>query len=489
MHIQRVFAIVAIIALLPIQSKTAFAQAGVNSSRITCTNLDPSASAYIQLEYYQQGATTRTALYADTTSLAAGSSRVYFPLSQAPTGFKGAVIAASDRKIACTSYLTKGTNRFAESNGIETQDTSRVGSVLYATQVIKNLVSGSDTWNSAIAIHNTGWYATDVPITFRDRNGAIGWVYTMTLSGFSSNVLELVNHPSLPNNFLGGATLSGNNNARLTATVVFYNSNGSTQSSQFQSYNALKSGETVIRGPRFLRNYYGYNSGLALTNLGTNTANVNIDFVFGSSNTSYAQYYSVPAGNVKQVYSPDISALSAVDYLLVGQRYGNIKITSDQPLVASVNEDNRGYCTYPANCPAIPTYQIGQGSTYVLMSPATAKSGIAFPFVRRKIVPNSNPPASSTGLQSGIQVADVSGAPNSCMLKFGGSSYSESFTLSANGSKSWFLPNITGLPDTFEGAARVECAANVIGISNSSDRSTNVSGDTASQTDGIPYTP
>ena len=122
MHTKRVIALLAIVSLLPVQPKQVSAQTGVNSSRISCTNLDPSASAYIQLEYYLQGSNIRAALYADTNPLAAGSSRVYFPLPQAPSSFKGAVIAASDRKIACTSYLTKDTNRFAESNGIRSEE-------------------------------------------------------------------------------------------------------------------------------------------------------------------------------------------------------------------------------------------------------------------------------------------------------------------------------------------------------------------------------
>jgi hypothetical protein len=479
------------LALAASDVKRVHAQPSVNSSRIACTNLDPSASAYIQLEYYQQDSDSRAALYADTMSLASGKSRVYFSLSQAPSSFKGAVIAASDRKIACTSHLTKDNYRLAESNGIETQDSTRVGATLYATQFIKNLVSGSDSWNSTITAHNAGWYPSAITITFRDRfgNTSAGWTYNTTLPGYSTKALDLASHAPLPNNFLGGATISGEPNSRLTATIVFYNNGSATQRSQFQSYNATRSGENELRGPRFLRNYYGYNSGLAIANIGGNTANVNIAFLFGPLNNSYSQAYSIAAGNVLHVYAPNIPGLNGVDNLAVSDRYGNIKINSDQPIISTVNEDNRGSCVFPASCPTIPAYQIGQGSTYLLMPPALAKRGISFPFVRRNIVPNSNPPVPSTGLQSGIQVADVSGLANSCTIKFSGSSYTENFTLSANGSKSWFLPNVGYLPNTFEDSARVECTYNVIGISNSSDRSTNVSGDTASQTDGIPYSP
>lgn len=457
------------------QPAPALGQTGTYVSEITCTNLDD-AAAQMSLIFYAENSGTTSYSYEDPNLLGAGRSVIYL-LSAGygvPASFTGSAFVSSDKKIACSQKTqrngsgvgTQGTPaRIGEANGLIAYGDS--ANTLYAPQVMRNFAS---TWNSYISVQNTGLTSADVTVTFTRRNGqaASAATQTYTIPPQSSHVFDQATNTNLPtddvNGFSGSAKITtGNSNNRIAASVTFYSSPAtpSYTASQFHSYNAFKAGGTKHIVPRFVRNYYGYNSGLTIQNLNNTAITVNIAFTFPQIGT-YNASYSLASGALVSIYASGISQLAQVDNASEGLRVGSAVITtSGGSVVAIVNEDNRGFCT-PANvCGAVPANQVGYGSTYsAFIDDGTATSTVVFPKIPR---------IANTYFAGGWQISNLTSSTSTCAITYGNPpAATQNLFLSSNGSLSFYLPNVPGLPNGFNDTVTVNCPGTQIqGISNS----------------------
>lgn len=329
-----------------------------------------------------------------------------------------------------------------------------------------------------MAIQNTESTPLTVYVNYVDRFGVAypAARESFTIPGQASHVFYQASNANLPAGFLGGATITSTGN--IAGVVNFYNSGASASAAQFNSYTAFSSGANMAVAPRFVRNFYGYNGGLTIQNVGTAATSVTITFSFAG--TPYVvNTGSIAPGATYSPYAPNIAALAPVDALPVGQRFGSIvmQAAAGGSIVAIVNEDNRGTCNAAA-CPAIPPEQVGFSGTYNAV-PDSAKTSTSF-FIQ---VPRK----AGGFISGGFQFANTTGTATTCDITFPSAvaANQTGVALAANGSLSYFAPNIPNLPDGFNSSVKVTCGQPIVGISNFSARSATYFGDSFVVANGL----
>lgn len=457
MMLRLITPLIAVLALLTGSIANAQGPAGPWASGIACVNLDNSNQASITLTFYSQGSGIPVLVYSDT--IPPGGSKNYFTPSTppgVPNNFLGSVVVASSTPVSCnvnTQKLSSGTQsdpyRIGTSAGISDAEAAPT---VYAPQVMKNFGG----WNSYIAVQNTTMTTVTVSVSYKDNQGAAipAANETASIPPQSTHVFYQNQNTGLPNNFLGSAIVSATDGTSKLAVVVnFYNSGLDSTRAQLHSYNAFVQGGSKLFVPRFVRNYYGYNSGLSVQNIGNIATTVRITFNFGLNAYVYTSNQISP-GAALFLYAPNISQLNPVDLLPVGQRFGNavIEVLSGGPIVAIVNEDNRGG-------PNIPLERAGQGSTYNAIIDGTQTTKVFFPQVPRKV----------GGIFSGgFQIANTTGTAGTCNITYAGAPQANetNVPLPPFGSIARYAPNVPNLPNGFNAAVTVVCTQPIVGISN-----------------------
>ena len=478
----RIFSLIAILALVfaLVPGASAGAPAGNWVSGIACQNLSTTDQATITLYFYQEGSSsTAFPPYTDPNPIPPGGSRNYYTPSSppgVPEGFLGSVVVASDQPLACNvNTQTTGTGtssdpyRMATSAGFADTQTAPT---MYAPQVMKNLAG---TWSSYIAVQNTSNADVPVTVSYKDRNGnALSANETATIKAQSNKVFYQTDNTNLVNGYVGAATIAADDGVSgLAVTVNFYNSGASSDSAQFQSYNGFGNGANKLFVPRIVRNYYGYNGGLSIQNVGGSNATVTITFNFAGNSYTYNSP-SIAPGAALALYAPNIAELNPVDGLNVTQRFGSavIQASSGDSIVAIVNEDNRGGAGIPAE-------RIGQGSTYNAIADGSQTSTVFFPQVTRK---------AGIVFSGGFQVANSTSTAGTCSIKYNADTDANesNVPLPANGSIARYAPNVANLNDGYNASVSVECNREVLGIANlAAEPGSGKLGDSATTANGL----
>jgi hypothetical protein len=458
----RLITMVTILALLLALVPVAFAgpPPGNWVSGIACQNLSSVDPASVTLYFYQEGNSTPVLQYDDPNPIPPNGSRNYYTPSSppgVPEGFLGSVVVASNTPMACnvnTQTTGAGTTsdpyRIGTSAGFADTETSPT---MYAPQVMKTF---GGTWSSYIAVQNTTTAAVDVTISYKDRfGGSVGAATeTMNIPGQSNHVFYQTDNAGLPANFLGAATIEADDGTSgLAVTVNFYNSGSSSSTAQLHSYNGFAGGANKLFVPRIVRNYYGYNGGLSIQNVGGSATTVSIVFNFAGNTYNYNSP-SIAPGAALALYAPDMTALAPVDALNETLRFGSATITAagSGQVVAIVNEDNRGGAGIPAE-------RVGQGSSYNAMPEGSQTDTVFFAQITRR----------ASGIYSGgFQVANTTATAGKCDIAFSGAAAANQndVTLPANGSFRRYAPDVPNLPDGFNASVTVTCDKPVVAISN-----------------------
>jgi hypothetical protein len=455
---------------------------GTYASGIACANLGTSA-ATISLVFYNANGTTALS-YTDPATIAVGGSRNYFtPSSPAglPSGFVGSAVVSSDQPLACTvntQAVGTGLGTAANPARVDTSagvTSDKVNSILYAPQVIKALGG----FNSYVSVQNTESAAQTVYVSYVDR---FGTAYPAARESFSipaqsSHIFYQSQNANLPSGFLGGATITST--GKLAAVIAFYNDAANTGRTQFNTYSAFPSGANKVLLPRVVRNYYGFQGGLSVQNVGTSATAITITFAFAGNSYS-VNNVSINPGATYSPYLPGLAELAPVDALAVGQRFGNavIQAAPGGSIVAIVNEDNRGTCNSAPGCGTIPTEQVGFSNTYTGFTDGAQTTTVFFTQVTRK---------AGSIYSGGFQLANTTGTATTCNITYSGAAGANesNVALAANGSLSRFAPNVANLPDGFNSSVKVVCGQPVVGISNLSARTTGYFGDSFAAANGL----
>jgi len=456
-----VFVFALMLALVPAAS--AQGPAGTWVSGIACQNLDKLNAATITLQFYQENSGTSVLDYNDT--IAAGGSKNYYTPSSPPglpAAFLGSVVVLSDTQLACnvnTQTTGNGTPanpfRIGTSAGFAEGET---GMTMYAPQVMK-LLAG--TWTSYIAVQNATAADVTAEVTYKDSagNAVPAATESFLVPGFSNHVFYQESNAGLPNGFIGAATVTGTGN--IAVVTNFYNAGLTSNDSQLHSYDGFSQGDVELLIPRFVRRFYGYNSGMSIQNIGVNPTTVSIAFNFAGTTYNYTSP-TIQPGAALALYSKNMPALDPVDALAMGIRFGSAKITSNagEPIIAIVNEDNRGLAEDNNGSP-VPAERISQGITYNAFLNGVETTTVFF----AQVV------AGAGGIFSGgFQVANTTSTAASCTATFNAQAgLTYDFALAANGSASVYAPNVPGIVAPYNASVTVVCDQPIVGISNLAD--------------------
>lgn len=478
---KKVISFVLILVTLLMFHSSAYAfPSGTWVSGVTVANLSNEQASILITFYKQDGS---VALSFDGGTIPANGAKTwYLPshVSGLGSGFIGSAVVSSDKQIAAivNTQLPSGSNpaRVGTSVGV-----NNPAETVYATQIMKNYYG----WNSYCAVQNTGASAYTVSAYYYDQNGnQVGSARTQSIPANASYIFDQSTDSGLPNGFTGSAKFVGDSSHLLAVVCNFYNAGSGSQNAQFHSYNGMGVGGTTLYVPRVVKDYYNYQSGLKIQNIGTEALTVTITFNFNGTNYTLTSP-SISPGRSWGPYMGDPSQLAGATPSLAGvSGSGSAVISVNDPnankrIIATVNEDNR---VNPA----------GRGVTYEAGLLSEASNVIVFPQITSEYY----------GYSSGWQVMKVESGNASCTASYSASgaisAFTESFTLTdTNPSFSRFAPNAPGMlagiaNDNYNGAVTINCTgAKVIGIANLSyrydydNRYGNVTGDSFTTARGI----
>jgi hypothetical protein len=423
-------------------------------SGVTVANLSSDPAA-VQISFYAQDGTE--VLVFDGGAIAGNASKTwYLPSAVAglPAGFVGSALVASDMPIAAivNTQLPSGTNPMRVGTSIGVQSPSEI---VYVTQLLKNY-SG---WNSYCAVQNAGSTDANATARFYDASGTLAASEPRTIKPLANSIVDLSTLAGLADGMYS-AKFEGDSGHPLAVVCNFYNSGIDASTSQFHSYNGMAQGGSTLYLPRLVKDYYNYQSGIKIQNVGSESLAVSVQYSFGGN--QYEQ--TSPAIGPGQAWGPYLGSaaqLPAPMALVTGSGSAVVTVidpTSNKAIIATVNEDNR---VDPA----------GRGVTYEAALAADATSTVVFPQVTSEFY----------GYSSGIQVAKTSAGTLDCSACYSASGAVTDFCVNfqlTDAVPSWqqFAPSASGMVpglanDNYNGAVTVSCpGGSVIGIANLSFR-------------------
>lgn len=456
-----------LVALIPASASAAGGPPGNWASGISCQNLSSTQSANVTLYFYQEDNSSPVLTYVDPNPVPASGFRGYYTPSSppgVPDGFLGSVVVSSNTEMACnvnTETTAAGTKADPYRKGTSAGfNQSQTATKMYAPQVMR-LFYG---YGSYISVQNTSTTSsTTVTITYKDRAGVDvpGATESRTIPANTNHIFYQNDNTGLPlgsNGFVGAATISSSGGIPIAVTTEFYASGADFTTAQLHSYNGFSAGANKLLIPRFVRNYYGYNTGITIQNVGGGATTVQIKFntVAGTSYTYNSG--SIPVGAALALYLPDVDELDPMESLPLNQSYGNaiVQAAPGGSVVAIVNEDNRGGVSKGY---VVPENRIGQGSTYNAFADGAQANTAFFPQVTDK---------AGGVFSGGFQFSNTTDVDGTCDIEWANtpSAFQNDLALVKNGTISIYAPNHPPVPDGFNASVKVTCTVPIIGIAN-----------------------
>lgn len=470
-----VLALVAVMLAVTVAGAGAF-PAGDWVSGVTVANLSATDTG-VWISFRNPDGTE--ALGFDGGTIAGNGAKTWYLPSHVPglpDPFLGSAIVEAEQPIAATvnTQLPSGSNPMRVGTSV---GESTPAPTMYATQLMREY-SG---WNSYCAVQNTGVDAASVTAYYYNAAGAEVDTDTQSIAGSASYIFDQSIDTELTAGQQYSAKFVSDVDHPLAVVCNFYNSGASADTSQFHSYNGMAQGAEVLYVPRVVKDYYNYQSGLKVQNVGTEALTVEVVYSFGG-NTYTQTSPSIGSGQSWGPYMGDEGQLPGSMAGVIGSGSAVISVVSpnaNKAIIATVNEDNR---VDPA----------GRGVTYRAALGADATETLIFPQVVSEYY----------GYSSGIQIAKTSAGTVSCSACYSAAgpvaAFCDNFQLTdTNPSWQQFAPNASGMiagvaNDDYNGAVTVSCpGGTVIGISNLSfrfDRDTrygNLLGDSFTTARGI----
>lgn len=451
-----VILVVSLIASWSVHSAYAF-PGGTWVSGVTVANLD-STDAIVRIDFYNQNGTL--ALSFDGGTIPGNGSKTWYLPSHVtglPSPFIGSAVVSSDKPIAAivNTQIPSGSNpmRVGTSTGV---GSAQAAPTVYAPQLMR----GFSGWNSYCAVQNTGPTPVTVKASYYNAAGAQVLTRTQSIQPYAMYIFDQETEAGLSAGQLYSAKFEGDATHPLAVVCNFYNSGADANTSQFHSYNGMGMGGQKLFIPRLVKDFYYYQSGLRIQNIGTEVLSVTVTYYFGGN-----QYTQVsPNIGPGQAWGPYMGAPAQLPPAMAtvsGSGSAVVEVNNPTPnklIIGIVNEDNR---VNPA----------GRGVTYEAALESEASDTLIFPQVTSEYY----------GYSSGIQFQKVEPGTATCTLSFSAFGPISAFQMTGitltddNPSYGLFAPNATGMipgpaNDNYNGAVTVNCTKKIVGIANLSFR-------------------
>jgi hypothetical protein len=454
----------------------AAAPAGAWATGITCQNTDSANAATTYLAFHLQDG-TNAVNYSDT--IPANSSKNWLTTSGTsmpgfPYPYLGSGLFASNRTLNCTlNTESTGTGTGSSTNPYHRSTTgafapNQIGTVLHLSQLMRSVsVATGGVWNSQVTIQNTSTNTATINLFYYNSAGTeiAAARQSSTILPKGSTTFYMADNASLGTGFNGGAKITSS--VPVAATVLSYQSGADATHSQLMGYNGVNGGANKVYVARFLRKMQGYNSGLAIQNIGNAQTTVTVAFYFPGL-TTINKSVTLNPGASWTPYAPNMAELAPVDTLAETQRQGSAIVTTSGgvPVAVTVNEDNttKGYAT------SFNAVTASEATTTVHFSQFVKNAG---------------------NFSGGFQVLNTTNTATYCSIAYlGQSSINETNVyLPALGSiNRWALsagtPSMANMANGYNAGVKVTCGQPIVGVVNMLAYNNTV-GDSYSQTSGM----
>lgn len=424
-------------------------------SGVQVANLE-STDATVRIDFYKQDGSLAHSL---TATIPGNSSKTWYLPAHVPglpSPFIGSAVVSSDKQVAATVNTQFPTDanpmRVGTSTGVSSAQAS---TTVYAP----HLMRGYYGWNSYCAVQNTGSNVATVRVSYYNATGTLVLTRTQTIQPYAMHIFDQETDTGLALGQWYSAKFESDSHP-LAVICNFYNTGTDAYTSQFHSYNAMGTGGQKLFLPRVVKDYYHYQSGLKIQNIGTEVLSVTVKYYFGGN-----EYVQVsPDIGPGQAWGPYMGApthLPEAMKTVSGSGSAIVEVNNPNPnklIIGIVNEDNR---IDPA----------GRGVTYEAALEYEATNTLVFPQVTSEYY----------GYSSGIQFQKIEPGDASCTLYFSAFGPISAFQMTgitltdANPSYSLFAPNATGMipgpaNDNYNGSVTVNCTKKIVGIANLSFR-------------------
>ncbi|MHB1004368.1 MAG: hypothetical protein ACYC3S_01855 [Chloroflexota bacterium] len=447
------------------------------TSGVQVQNLE-ATQANVTLDFYRQdGLVAASAPY----TIAASSSRTFFPLSDVTAGFNGSLVISSDRNVRATSNL------LGSGNGSYLQSTN--GFQEGATSVNLPLIMCNNSgFNTFFNVQNAGGATANVTITYKPgSNGTAGQSEAATILPGAAKTFDQSEGSSTKNcsalkddsgKFIGSAVVTSDQ--PVVAVVSELNT---TTFRALLGYGGFTAGSSTVALPLVMANNSGFYTSIQVQNTGSASTTVTVDYAantVGAGNPT-DESFVLAAGASKTIIqnaAPPSNGSTVNNWNSVGRYIGSALVTSTggQTLVAVVNE------VRPS--PAL-------GAAYEGFNPASATLNASAPLIM----------ANNSTYYTSIQVQNVSVGSANVTIDYGPNTagsfapQNEVFPLAAGASKTIIqnaAPPSNGSTvnnwgaNKYIGSATVTATGgNIVAIIN--QISLSVSGDQLASTDAFNY--
>jgi hypothetical protein len=257
-----VFVLTLILALaLP---SAALADITSYTSGFQLQNLE-ATSADVTIHFIRQSDGTEQTSVTDT--IAASSSKTYYPLSAVATGFNGSVVVDSTTQIAAIVNVLDGTGAF----GASYDGFSGGASTINIPLVMRNNY-GINTW---LNVQNVGSANTNVTITY-----FAGCTDSVTgLKPGAAHTFDQATTACLtPTPFAGAAVVTSSGSVPVAVTVIQVTGSSSGLKPSLLAYNGFSSASAKPAFPLVTSGYYKSATGIQIMNTGASATNVTVTY-------------------------------------------------------------------------------------------------------------------------------------------------------------------------------------------------------------------
>lgn len=390
------------LALGTLTAAPAQAQTGTSlpfTTGIQVQNL-ASSQATVSFAFYAEGGSTSVGTIANQT-IPANSSITYaqLPSTAVPANFRGSAVISSDQRIAAIVNVVS----------------PDVSNISFGGEAYVGVTGGSTTaslpllfknyfgFNTFFNVQNVSQTPANITVNFVGQDGSGNPV---TLERTQSNVqpnasvrFDQQAEAGLPNGFNGSATITSNTDVAAVATQV-----GPTT---LLVYNGFSEGSTRPIFPLVNTNNFGFTTGIALQNRGTQATNVTVSYTTSGVGTSCAETKSIPAGGTTYFALGAFSETQTGENCANGAAFvGSGRVTAnsaEQPLVAVVNQLNGG---------------TNRGGSYSSLSADGATSTVVYPLIQDRFF----------GYFTGVSLINVGDTPTTITCTFRGTAGGQTVT-------------------------------------------------------------
>ena len=316
--------------------------------------------------------------------------------------------------VSCDQEVTAVVNTGSSNSGGSYAGIINTSTTWYAPNAFSNYYN----YNTNFVIQNTTSTPINVTLEIINPSGIV--VATQTANNVPAYTYTNFEQAGLSNlnaNIAYSAKITGTGSLAVESNIY---GSGSVNN-ELYSYTPFTTGSTTIYVPSIMNNYYGYLTALNVQNLGTSIAHVTVTY-----GTGLVQDQTIPVSSSYVFYTPNSGLPSGT--------LTSAKITSDQDIVALVNEQN--------------TYR--RAASYGGFSTGSIK--VSAPIVMKRYYNwNTSVTCQNVGLSSTNMTITYSNGATQTLNN-----------IPVNGTGLFYQPNEIGLPNGFNGSATITSSSQPI---------------------------